>query len=524
MASNSSVGKARKSNGVYCCVVNCHRNNVKDKESVSFFRFPKRNEEQRKKWIQAVRRKNQDGSDWEPNSNSRICSEHFVGGWWSPSCNDPDYVPTVFPTNHVEPKSNQDLLRFERARARSLSKGFDAISLDVANEEVCHVVEVNVILKLKSERVLHAFPLFQFATKSTQTETTLGFSCAGQKVVYESIDSEVSIEGSTIISKKGTQITTSTYSETEMCTDSVIIKDFGHSASQEASVFQVEPKLMTERQFVAYFGIQKSLFNFILELAGEDLKCSINITRDAKLALFLTKLKMNPTFSALSGMFKVGEKAAKGHFTDTLSVMVKIAKTGVIWYSKDIIKSRLPPSFRALYPDCRVIIDCSEIPCQKPAKLKQRTLLYSNYKSRHTLKFLVGCAPSGEITFISETYGGRTTDTEITVKSGLLDLIEPNDTILADKGFPRIESDVNANGGVLVMPPFKHKNNPFTSSENKTAYQCASVRVHVERCIARMKVFECLHFVKLDLFPHIDDILYVVSYLCNMGNDLIKQD
>ena len=115
-------------------------------------------------------------------------------------------------------------------------------------------------------------------------------------------------------------------------------------------------------------------------------------------------------------------------------------------------------------------------------------------------------------------------DTEITVKSGLLDLIEPGDTILANKGFPRIESDVNANGGVLVMPPFKHKKNPFSSSENKTAYQCASVRVHVKRCIARMKVFECLHFVKLDLFPYIDDILSVMSYLCNMGNDLIKQD
>ena len=98
-------------------------------------------------------------------------------------------------------------------------------------------------------------------------------------------------------------------------------------------------------------------------------------------------------------------------------------------------------------------------------------------------------------------------------------MIEPGDTILANKGFPRIESDVNANGGVLVMPPFKHKKNPFSSSENKTAYQCASVPVHVKSCIARMKVFECLHFVKLDL--DIDDILYVISY---MGKDVIQQD
>ncbi len=285
----------------------------------------------------------------------------------------------------------------------------------------------------------------------------------------------------------------------------------------------LEPSLMTDRQFKSFFGITKNLFNFMLDFCDE-ISDSTNITRESKLALFLAKLKMNPSFSALSGMFGVTEHAAKSHFVHVLPAMVNLSKTGVIWYSKDVIKARLPPSFRALYPDCRVIIDCSEIPCEKPGKLKQRTLLYSNYKSRHTLKFLVGCAPSGEITFISETYGGRATDTEITVRSGLLSLIEDGDTILADKGFPRIECDVNANGGVLVMPPFKQKNNPFSSAENRSAYQCASVRVHVERCIARMKVFECLHFVSLDLFPFIDDILYVISYLCNMGNDLIKQD
>jgi hypothetical protein len=74
------------------------------------------------------------------------------------------------------------------------------------------------------------------------------------------------------------------------------------------------------------------------------------------------------------------------------------------------------------------------------------------------VKFLIGCAPSGEVTFISPTFGGRTRDTEITVQSGFLDLIEVGDVILADKGFPRIEKDLNSAGGLLVMPPFKAGN------------------------------------------------------------------
>ena len=53
--------------------------------------------------------------------------------------------------------------------------------------------------------------------------------------------------------------------------------------------------------------------------------------------------------------------------------------------------------------------------------------------SRFTHKFLVGCAPSGEITFISQSYGGRTTDSELTVKSGFINLVEPGDLVMADK-------------------------------------------------------------------------------------------
>ncbi|KAH7979682.1 hypothetical protein HPB49_010486 [Dermacentor silvarum] len=34
----------------------------------------------RRKWVQAMRRINVDGSTWKPTANSRVCSEHFISG------------------------------------------------------------------------------------------------------------------------------------------------------------------------------------------------------------------------------------------------------------------------------------------------------------------------------------------------------------------------------------------------------------------------------------------------------------
>ena len=113
--------------------------------------------------------------------------------------------------------------------------------------------------------------------------------------------------------------------------------------------------------------------------------------------------------------------------------------------------------------------------------VKKQVQTYSNYKGRFTVKFLIACAPSGEITFISKGFGGRCTDTELTIKSGFLSHIEQDDLILADKGFPNIETGVSEAGGILVMPPFKQKERQFSAKENEDGYKCASVRIHIER-------------------------------------------
>jgi hypothetical protein len=141
--------------------------------------------------------------------------------------------------------------------------------------------------------------------------------------------------------------------------------------------------------------------------------------------------------------------------------------------------------------------------------------MWSNYKSNFTFKFLIAVAPSGLITFLSQAYGGRATDSFITVDSGFFNLLGPDDVVLADKGFPQIVHDGAEKGAFVIMPPFKRGGKQFTNSENEAGYKCA---------IGRMKTFKILNSIDHSLYPYIDDILLCVAFLCNNMSDLIKEN
>lgn len=279
--------------------------------------------------------------------------------------------------------------------------------------------------------------------------------------------------------------------------------------------------LRSDEEFKSWLGVTQGFFALLCDL----IKLPNQKTADVEnfLLVSLIKLKTNLSYSSIASLFCINHLTASKMFTETLSLLHRYAKDLLIWFPKEVISARMPQSFKKLYPNCRVVIDATEVECERPKTVQKQVQLYSNYKSKHTVKFLVGIAPSGEFTFLSKAYGGRVTDTFLTVQSGLLNLIEPGDEVLADKGFPQIEPDLNNVGAFLVMPPFKRGTRQFSDFENTEGYKCASVRIHVERAIRRLKYFEILNFLSNDLLFHIDKIIVVVAFLCNSMSDLIKK-
>ena len=108
----------KKYKGNSCCAVGCP--NKQEDKKVSFFRVVrKKNPEQTKAWIKAINRINLDGSPWIPSEYQLLCGAHFISGKFNISPDHPDYVPSIFPTNHVKRQATQsDLDRMERSIKR----------------------------------------------------------------------------------------------------------------------------------------------------------------------------------------------------------------------------------------------------------------------------------------------------------------------------------------------------------------------------------------------------------------------
>ena len=137
----------------------------------------------------------------------------------------------------------------------------------------------------------------------------------------------------------------------------------------------------------------------------------------------------------------------------------------------------MPKVFKDSYPTTRCIVDATEIFIQTPSNPQAQQITYSSYKNHNTLKALVVVTPSGAISFVIKLYGGTISDRELTQRSGLLDLLEPGDSVMADRGFT-ITDMLNLRGVTLNIPPTK-VNDQLTPSELTTTRRIANLRIHV---------------------------------------------
>ena len=192
----------------------------------------------------------------------------------------------------------------------------------------------------------------------------------------------------------------------------------------------LEPKA---RSMVAWNGSKTKELDVQGKQGGN--QCFRDISVGNQLLSVLIRLRLGSVAADICVRFKISEGTYSRLFTTWICFLSEELRLLFPFPTHAQIDEWMPRNFRKYFPNTRIIIDCYEIECQRPSALMNQSVTYSQYKSRNTWKVLVGCTPSGLVSFVSDAWGGRISDREITEQSGLLDLLQRGDMIMADRGF-----------------------------------------------------------------------------------------
>ena len=173
------------------------------------------------------------------------------------------------------------------------------------------------------------------------------------------------------------------------------------------------------------------------------------------------------------------------------------------------------PSFKESYSSTRVILDCNEIFIEVPSSTRAQSDTYSSYNHHNTAKGLIGISPYGSVSFASELYGSRISDKAIAKECGILDLLEAGDSVMADRGF-EIEAMLAKRKVKLNIPAFMNGKSQLSVKDEVNTRRIASVRIHVERAINRVKTFRILsQVVPLSMHRDLSRIWFICCHLSN---------
>ncbi|KAL1480528.1 hypothetical protein MTO96_050944 [Rhipicephalus appendiculatus] len=188
------------------------------------------------------------------------------------------------------------------------------------------------------------------------------------------------------------------------------------------------------------------------------------------------------------------------------------------WMPPDLCDKYRPQAFLSKgFNTVDGILDCTEIFIETPSSFRVQSETYSLYKKHNTAKGLVVCSPNGFVTFVSDLAPGRLSDKALTNHCGILDKFTPGRSIMADRGFT-IADECKTRSLGLNIPPFMGGRPQLSEKDEEETRRIASVRIHVERVITRVKTFRILS----QIFPNsMAEQLNKVWHICALLSNFI---
>lgn len=265
----------------------------------------------------------------------------------------------------------------------------------------------------------------------------------------------------------------------------------------------------------------------------ENLAEIASINLKDQLLLTLCRLRQGYTLTDIGHRFNICAQTAGIIITSWVDYMFLRFGSLSIWPHRDKIIQNMPQKYREEFPTTLAIIDCTELPIQRPSSLHLQSQSYSDYKSCNTVKGLLAIDPRGSVIFISKLFSGSISDKEITEQSGFLSLMEqlmsvgklqPGDAIMADKGFDT-NKELESIGLNMNIPPKARSGFQMSQGNVELTKTIAAHRVHVERAIARIKSFKLVgRKIPASIFHNLNQIWFVCAFLTNFQDWLIAKN
>ena len=504
----------------FCLIVGC-TNDKKTKPDLSFCRVPKivthqgaeteiSSSERRRRWLAAISRGDLTEKILE---NDRVCGIHFHSGkasyLWDKF--DVDWVPSLN-LGHDKVKNSDDTTEKQQQRAQRITER----------------------RKREREREEHEAMKRKLAKVDDP----------GERVK----DIDVEIEGGGCLEevqqedeKDGVSTQTDSSEFTRSCCTQTTTCDYMFRTSkpwmpEKSTIFDEEYFKGDDEKVRFYTGLPsaevlKKTFSFVSPRVS---RRALLLSKFQEFVLVLIKLRLCVPHLDLAYRFNVSRTVVSRIIVCWLTVMDVCLSPLIVWPSREQLQTTMPRCFMDSFGlKTSVIIDCFEVFIDRPSNLLARAQTFSNYKHHNTVKVLIGITPQGTISFVSEAWGGRTSDKFLTENCGFLKNLVPGDLVLADRGFT-VHEQVWFHRAELNIPAFTRGKNQLDPVDVENTRKIANVRIHVERVIGilRQKYTILQSILPTDYLmcnnenkiPLIDRIIRVCSALVNLCPPIVPFD
>ena len=479
--------------------------------------------------------------------SERVCGCHFVSG--KPAApwdkHNIDWVPTLN-LGKKEYKESERKEQQQKAAGERAERAKERRKRNIVQQEA-EVAEKKKHLNQSGDRVVN-IP-FSEASTSTEAENAEAMVMEQEEPSCSGVTSEETMEQEEPSCSGATSEETMEQKE-PLCSGATAVepsKDAETQTEEFEYMFYKPTYQAPDRQYFKsddkvrfYTGLPsyQVLLATLKHVAPHVSRRTQTLDPFQEFVMVLMKLRLNVPFQDLAYRFMVSVPTVSRIFWSWINAMDNRLSALIHWPERENLWKTMPMCFRYAFGNkVTVIIDCFEVFIEKPTNLMARAQTFSSYKHHNTIKILIGITPQGTVSFVSEAWGGRTSDKFLTENCGFLEKLLPGDMVMADRGFTVNES-VGMKQAQLVIPAFTKGRSQLDPVDVEKTRGIASVRIHVERVIGllRRKYTILEGTLPTDFLrgnpnglpeaqvPIIDRILRVCSALVNLCPSIVPFD